>query len=109
LTGHDIDHLWNHDQVLEGCPAKGNWDLIVECDGEYEFELRRYPVEANAPIRGAIPVPEDLKTFLIIATNMPWLITIAATFQSFLHYVKSDLFSNRNLCPLKPSHLWTIF
>ena len=63
LTGHDIDHLWNHDQVLEGCPATGHWDLIVECDGEYEFELRRYPVEANAPIRGTIPVPEDLKNF----------------------------------------------
>ncbi len=63
LTGHDIDHLWNHDQVLEGVPARGPWDVIVDRDGEYEFELRRYPVEANAPIRGTIPVPEDLKDF----------------------------------------------
>ena len=60
LTDHDIDHLWNQDQVLEGCPTKGHWDLIAECDGAYEFELRRYPVEANAPIRGTIPVPEEL-------------------------------------------------
>ena len=63
LTGHDIDHLWNHDQVLEGYPSKGHWDVIVERDGEYELELRRYPVEANAPIRGTIPVPEELKDF----------------------------------------------
>jgi arylsulfatase A-like enzyme len=63
LTGHDIDHLWNHDQVLEGVPSVGYWNVIVEKEGEYEFELRRYPVEADAPIRGTIPVPDELNDF----------------------------------------------
>jgi arylsulfatase A-like enzyme len=63
LTGHDNDHLWNHDQVLEGIASEGHWDVIVAGDGEYEFELRRYPIEANTPIRGTIPVPGDLNDF----------------------------------------------
>jgi len=64
LTAHDnFNYLWNHDQVLEGLPAGNHWDVYVERDGEYEFALRRYPVEANAPIRGSIRVPEELKDF----------------------------------------------
>ncbi len=30
----------------------GKWSLFVERDGEYEFSLRRWPIEANAAITG---------------------------------------------------------
>jgi arylsulfatase len=33
----------------------GSWGLFVEHDGQYEFSLRRWPVEADAAIAGAMP------------------------------------------------------
>lgn len=63
LTGHDNDKLWNHDQVLEGFKSTGSWDLIASEAGIYEIELRRYPIEANAPISGKVKVPIGLKDF----------------------------------------------
>jgi hypothetical protein len=41
--------------VRSGDPKSGPWNLQVERDGEYEIELRRWPVEANAPIAGGLP------------------------------------------------------
>jgi hypothetical protein len=64
LTAHDnFAYLWNHDQVLEGLTTKNCWLIEVDRYGEYEFILRRYPEEAAAPIRGTIPVPQDLRDF----------------------------------------------
>ena len=47
--------------------AKGYWDLIVDRDGTYDIELRRWPEESNKPLidsfddtsdKGAIPVAQ---------------------------------------------------
>ena len=66
LNTHDIsgEVAWNHDQALAGFRATGTWEIDVARDGDYEFALRRYPVEAGSPIRGTVPVPEKLRKFL---------------------------------------------
>jgi hypothetical protein len=33
----------------------GAWTLFVERDGDYEISLRRWPIEADAPISAAMP------------------------------------------------------
>jgi hypothetical protein len=35
--------------------ANGFWAVEIERDGSYEFELRRWPVELDAPINSDIP------------------------------------------------------
>ncbi len=53
LRTHDIrneqDHLsvWDQSQVRRGEEAHGWWELMVEEDGLYEFDLRRWPEEAG--------------------------------------------------------------
>ncbi|HVE42018.1 MAG TPA: arylsulfatase [Planctomycetota bacterium] len=42
-------------QVRAGEVKIGASNLLVERDGEYEIELRRWPVEANAPIAAGLP------------------------------------------------------
>ena len=76
ITTHDIigRDIWNHDQVLAARPAGGYWMLNVERAGEYEFSLRRYPKEANAPITAAIPVPKPLKSLIYFARGLEYAI-----------------------------------
>jgi len=76
LTTHDIsgEVAWNHDQVLAGARASGFWDVEVVRDGEYEFVLRRYPAEANAPIGGSIRVPERLRKFYYYARRYDYAV-----------------------------------
>ncbi len=45
--------------VLDGRPANGWWNLVVDRPGEYEFELRRWPREAMAPIAGTANIYLD--------------------------------------------------
>lgn len=42
-------------QVRQGEAKSGSWGLIVEQPGTYEFELRRWPAEADRPIRASAP------------------------------------------------------
>ena len=42
-------------QVRAGEPKNGAWNLHVERDGDYEISLRRWPVEADAPIAAGVP------------------------------------------------------
>jgi hypothetical protein len=42
-------------QVRRGLKKNGVWTLFIERDGDYEFELRRWPAEADAPITAAMP------------------------------------------------------
>jgi hypothetical protein len=45
----------NMNNLREGKAANGPWHLLVEKDGTYEIELRRWPKEADAPIAGSVP------------------------------------------------------
>ncbi|MDN5213198.1 arylsulfatase [Fulvivirgaceae bacterium BMA12] len=46
------DVPWNHAQVAAGSPHAGAWQIAAAKDGVYRFEIRRWPREANAHIRG---------------------------------------------------------
>ena len=52
---HGPDPAWSQQAVRSGSEANGFWAVEIERDGTYEFELRRWPVELDAPINGAIP------------------------------------------------------
>ena len=41
-------------QVRRGDAAHGWWEIMVETEGEYEFDLRRWPDEAGHRVRGGI-------------------------------------------------------
>ena len=43
-------------QVRRGQKSNGVWNVIVDRAGSYEFELRRWPREADAPIAAGLPV-----------------------------------------------------
>jgi arylsulfatase A-like enzyme len=45
---------WSQGAVRNGMPANGFWAVEIERDGRYEFELRRWPREVDAPINAAI-------------------------------------------------------
>jgi arylsulfatase A-like enzyme len=45
-------------QVREGVKKNGTWHLEVAEDGEYDFELRRWPAEAKAAISAGLPKHE---------------------------------------------------
>ena len=53
LHAHDLrdDHegswICTQGQVRQGVPCSGWWEILVEQEGEYEFELRRWPEEAG--------------------------------------------------------------
>jgi len=41
--------------VREGAQVSGFWAVEIERDGTYQFELRRWPKELDAPINAAVP------------------------------------------------------
>ena len=45
---------WHQRAVSNGMQANGFWAVEIERDGMYEFELRRWPKEVDAPINKAI-------------------------------------------------------
>jgi hypothetical protein len=57
LLCHDWhgDVPWNQRVIREGKKANGWWAVEVVHSGEYEFELRRWPKEANLAITAAPP------------------------------------------------------
>jgi hypothetical protein len=57
LMSHDwhTDRVpWNQGAVRNGMQANGFWAVEVECDGRYQFELRRWAKELDAGINEAI-------------------------------------------------------
>jgi len=46
---------WSQGAVRSGMQANGFWAVEVARDGRYQFELRRWPKELDAPINEAIP------------------------------------------------------
>jgi len=56
LTAHDwhgpgANATWNQGHIRRGPRANGFWAVDVASAGTYQFELRRWPREANKPIR----------------------------------------------------------
>jgi hypothetical protein len=45
---------WSQGAVRSGMQANGFWAVEIDRDGTYEFALRRWPKEANAPINAAV-------------------------------------------------------
>ena len=54
MDWHGEKPAWNQTHILKGSPGNGFWALEVAAAGEYQFELRRWPVEASTPIPGAV-------------------------------------------------------
>lgn len=60
LRSHDLrneqDHavVWNQNQVRRGDVCHGYWEVMIEQDGLYEFEVRRWPKEAGHAVRAGI-------------------------------------------------------
>ncbi|MFI4911118.1 MAG: arylsulfatase [Sedimentisphaeraceae bacterium JB056] len=57
LTCHDWHPEpcpWNQRQIRQGRAANGKWSVRFAAAGEYEFELRRWPREADAAIDGVV-------------------------------------------------------
>ena len=52
---HSPNPAWSQQAVRSASKASGFWAVEIDRDGTYEFELRRWPVELDAPINGAIP------------------------------------------------------
>ena len=42
-------------QIRSGLRRNGTWHVEVEQDGDYEFALRRWPLEVDAPMRSGLP------------------------------------------------------
>ncbi len=58
LTSHDWHgekHAWNQGQVRQGLECNGYWAIEIAEDGEYAFELRRWPKEEDKAITAGIP------------------------------------------------------
>jgi arylsulfatase A-like enzyme len=67
LTAADWANVYcdNMRNLREGLNRNGPWHLLVERDGTYEVELRRWPREADAPIAGGVPA------FKAVAGSLP--------------------------------------
>jgi hypothetical protein len=51
---------WNHSHVARGSPQAGAWHIAAAREGVYRFEVRRWPREARAPIRGIPTFNKDV-------------------------------------------------
>jgi arylsulfatase A-like enzyme len=52
---HGAEVPWSQGTVRNGMQANGFWAVEIERDGTYQFELRRWPKELDAPINAAVP------------------------------------------------------
>ena len=52
---HGREGMYNQRHVRPGLVDNGWWVVEVARDGEYEFELRRWPIEVDEPIRAPLP------------------------------------------------------
>ena len=50
----DCECAWNQSLVRQGLICNGHWEVNVVEAGTYRFELRRWPVEEDAPIAGGL-------------------------------------------------------
>jgi len=67
LTTSDIrnSNVWNHGAVAAGIPVSdGEWHLHVAEKGLYEIEVRRWPKEVKAPMRGVPTVTKQVDAWI---------------------------------------------
>ena len=90
--------LWTETQILGQRQGNGFWPVQIERDGLYQFALRRWPAEVDAPIRAAIPggkaydiVQARLKIGQKDETQPVPDGAVAATFRIRLHRGKTRL------------------
>jgi arylsulfatase A-like enzyme len=50
-----VDVFFDQQNQVRGTKKNGAWSLLVEHAGDYEISLRRWPLEADAPITAAMP------------------------------------------------------
>lgn len=58
LTSHDWHGercAWNQGQIRQGIDCNGYWIIEIDEDGDYEFELRRWPKEESRDLTDGIP------------------------------------------------------
>jgi len=58
LTTHDWHGeqcAWNQGQIRQGLECNGYWIIEIAEDGEYEFELRRWPKQEDRAMTDGIP------------------------------------------------------
>ncbi|HEV2126054.1 MAG TPA: sulfatase-like hydrolase/transferase, partial [Chloroflexota bacterium] len=53
--GDNVRCAWNQTQIRQGLEYSGYWEIDVRRAGRYRFELRRWPREADLPLRDGIP------------------------------------------------------
>lgn len=53
-TMSDSHSVYDQSQVRLGTQAHGFWEIYIEKDGEYEFDLRRWPEEAGHEVQSGI-------------------------------------------------------
>jgi hypothetical protein len=59
LTCHDwrndnCDCPWNQSHIRQGMIANGYWEVMVEVDGDYLIELRRWPETVSRPLTAGV-------------------------------------------------------
>lgn len=67
LTTSDVrnSNVWNHGGVAQGIPVlNGSWHLQVAEAGLYEFEVRRWPKEVKAFMRGIPKVEKKVDAWI---------------------------------------------
>ena len=52
---HGKEGIYSQRHVRQKERDNGFWTIDIEQDGEYEFELRRWPIEIDTPICAALP------------------------------------------------------
>ena len=52
---HGKEGIYNQWHVRQKARDNGFWAIDIEQEGEYEFELRRWPIEIDTPICAALP------------------------------------------------------
>jgi arylsulfatase A-like enzyme len=50
----DSSAAWHQGHIRQGKVCNGYWEVLVESDGDYEFELRRWPREAGHSLQAGI-------------------------------------------------------
>ncbi len=60
------DSPWSQAHILQGSARFGFWPVEIDVDGTYRVELRRWPREAETPIRGIPPEkdPSEIDAYL---------------------------------------------